>query len=361
MTLKKPSKFWTSVLIFLGIFLAFSSSSNAQEKKTIEKEFNLSPDGTVKLNNRYGNLKINHWDKEKVYLKIEIEVKGSNEERAKEILEQIHIEFETNPTLVSAKTKLNEVQNSWWRRWGLFKSSAYDFTINYTVNMPKSAEANFHNEYGTIFIDALDGKTLISCDYGRIDVGELNHPENIIQLEYTSRSTIDYIQNGDINLDYSSLDIEEALKLNVNADYSSTNIGMAKQINFDTDYGSFKIREVQEVEGNGDYVGIKIGSISKSLAVDLDYGSIHIASILPSTTQVEIDTDYAGIYLGAHPDWEYGFKIKTVYGRFSTDFPLEYNKKIIESNSKYYEGIHRENTNSLSVFSEYGGIKLIQN
>ncbi|NJN49935.1 MAG: hypothetical protein HC798_00705 [Polaribacter sp.] len=79
--------------------------------------------------------------------------------------------------------------------------------------MPKTNAVDLNNDYGSIYIDVLEGVANINCDYGKIDIGELLAENNSINIDYCSSSNIKYLKSGSINADYSKLNIEKSEKL----------------------------------------------------------------------------------------------------------------------------------------------------
>lgn len=59
------------------------------------------------------------------------------------------------------------------------------------------------------------------CDYGKMIIGELYAFHNILNFDYTSNSSIEYIKGGTITADYSGFEIEKAGEIELNADYTS--------------------------------------------------------------------------------------------------------------------------------------------
>jgi len=107
--------------------------------------------------------------------------------------------------------------------------------------MPVTNSVNLNNDYGGIALDKLEGSAKINCDYGKITIGELLNPSNSINIDYTNKSTIEYMKNGDINADYSTLHIEKTGNVDLNADYSHISFGMVADLNYNCDYGDLKI------------------------------------------------------------------------------------------------------------------------
>ena len=82
--------------------------------------------------------------------------------------------------------------------------------INYTIKLPVKNSVHLNNDYGNIYLDRIDGHAKISCDYGRLEIGELHGRNNQLSFDYTSKSSIGYINSGKIDADYSGFTIDKA-------------------------------------------------------------------------------------------------------------------------------------------------------
>jgi len=353
---------YSKPILSLLFLLLFSFIGNAQEaERIINKSYPLASNGNLSLSNSYGNMTLNHWDKDEVKIQITVTVEGGSQERAEELLENITFDFEASPSSVSAKTRLPDQTGSWWKNWSFFGSKSIDYSIDYVVQHPKSVNVNLSNSYGSIFIDELDGKANIRCSYGKLAAEHLNHEGNEIDLQYSPGSTIEYLKSGTIEVDYSGITIENAETISLDADYSKCSFKRVNDLDFEADYGSLSVDEISVLSGDADYLSIKVGSLSKALDVSMDYGGLKVENIQASTEKIDINSDYSGISLGADADWAFNFVIETEYAGFKTDFPLNYRKKIIESTDRYYEGNHKNGSNSLKISADYGAVKLNQN
>ena len=357
----KTTYFKTSLALVLCLILSWLGQAQAA-KRSIQKNFPLPANGKVSIDNRYGSVKLAPWDKEEVQLRINIKVDAGKLERSEEIMEEIEIEFDTSANAVSAITHIGDINRSWWTiGWGLFKSTNINYSIDYVVQLPQSASMDIDNDYGGIFVEVTDGPTKLACAYGSIEVGELNHPDNDIDLQYAPDSHIDFIQGGNIVADYSGLSINKAGKLQYDADYSKSEFEAVERLEFDADYGRLNVGKAAIIEGEADYLSIKIGQISQALDINMDYGGIQVRDIQASTERVRLRSDYTGITLKAAADWEFQFEVETEYASFKSDFPLDYRKKIIETTDRFYSGIHRSDKNSLNISADYGSVKLYKN
>jgi hypothetical protein len=230
--------------------------------------------------------------------------------------------------------------------------------------MPVTNQADFKNDYGSISLNELKGKADINCDYGKIIIGSLYHVDNRINIDYTSNSTIELMNGGNINADYSGLTIEKAKTINLNADYTSTTFENVEDLDFNCDYGNVKVGQGNNIIGNGDYLSMEFGTVYKNLKIESDYGNIKVKRLMKGFESVEINTDYASTKIGLDPAASFNFIMNLKYADFNYDGDnINYSKKTVKNTSKYYEGfVNKENSSSnIEISSEYGGVKFYNN
>jgi len=250
------------------------------KEKTIKKEFDVNSDALLKVRNSYGNLNLTSWEGNKVMIEVHIKTNGNNEDKVQK--------------------KLNEIT-------------------------PIKNSVHLNNDYGNIILDRIDGHAKINCDYGRLEIGELRGRNNQLNFDYTSKSTIDFINSGTINADYSGFTIGKAGDLIIKADYTNSTVEKMGNLDYNTDYGKLEIGEADNVQGTGDYIGVKLGTY---------------------------DSQY-----------HFNFEIKTSYGSVSGKDDFQMNISEVKNTSKYYRGHYgsANSGNSVNISSDYGGVTFTKN
>jgi len=331
------------------------------KEKTIKKDYNVNADALFKVKNSYGNVNITSWNENRVVIEVHIKTNGNDEDRVKERLDEIDVDFENSPSMVSATTRFGDRSNSWGWSWG--KRKKVSVQVNYTIKLPVKNSVNLSNDYGSIILDRIDGHAKISCDYGNLEIGELRGRNNELRFDYTSRSTFDYVNSAEIIADYSGFTIEKAGNLTIRADYTNAVVEEMENLDYSSDYGSIDVKNVKNVEGNGDYIGVKLGNVHGNVFINSDYGSIRIDRLASDAGNVEIRTDYTGIKIGYATDYHFDFEISTEYAGVSGKDDFEINISKEKSNEKYYSGYYGKanSGNRISITSDYGGISFYQN
>lgn len=326
------------------------------KEKTIKKEFNVDADALLKVNNDYGNLTITSWNENRIVIEVHIKTNGDNEEKVQNKLDEISVDFDASNSLVSARTTYGQQKSNWGWNWG--KNNNVNMQINYTIKLPIKNSINLDNDYGNIILDRIDGHAKINCDYGRLEIGELHGRNNQLNFDYTSKSTIGYINSGEIKADYSGFTIEKAGNLILNTDYTNATIENMENLEYTSDYGNIAVGEAKNVNGNGDYITVKLGTVHGNVDISADYGSVRIAELAADAGNVSIRTDYTGIKIGYNTDYHFDFDITTSYSGVSGKDDFEIRISTEKSSNKHYEGYYgsANSGNKVTLNSDYGGI-----
>lgn len=357
-------KFPLLVLLVLPILLSASDGKlkgKYTKEKTIKKEFDVNADALLKVNNSYGNLNITSWNENRVVIEIHIKTNGNNEEKVQKKLDGISVDFDASSSMVSARTIFDRNKRSWGWNWG--NSNNVNMQINYTIKLPLKNSVNLNNDYGSIILDRVDGHAKINCDYGRLEIGELRGRNNQLTFDYTSKSTIDFIESGTINADYSGFTIGKAGDLIIKADYTNSTVEKMSNLDYNTDYGKIEIGEAENIQGTGDYITVKLGTLHGNVDLSADYGSIRINKMASDAGNLRINGDYTGIKIGYDSSYNFDFEIKTSYAGVKGKDDFEMRISEVKNTSKYYKG-HYGSSNSgnvVNISTEYGGITFFKN
>lgn len=344
------------LILPLSIFAKTELKGKHTKEKSIKKEYSVSADALLKVSNSYGNLNITSWNENRIVIEVSIKVNGNNEDKVQEKLEEITVEFEASNSMVSARTIFDNNKSSWNWNWG--NNNNVNMQIDYNIKVPIKNSVHLNNDYGSIILDRIDGHAKISCDYGRLEIGELHGRNNELNFDYTSKSTIGYINSGKISADYSGFTIDKAGSLEINADYTNSTIKTMDNLSYSCDYGKIDIGSVNNLEGNGDYINVKAETVRGNVMINADYGGIQIGQMTADAGNISINSDYTGIKIGYHPDYYFTFEISTEYAGLSGKEDFEFSISREKSSEKYYKGYYGNANakNNINISSEYGGI-----
>ena len=357
-----------NILIALLLVPAISLASNGYKgkytkQKKITKEYTVSANDLLSLDNSYGNIDVETWDQNRIEIEVIIKTNGNDEEKVEERLRDIDVIFNQTSEGVTAKTIFEKSnKSSWWHAF-FGGSNNVNMEINYRVKAPVTNNMYISNDYGNINLDKLEGDLKLSCDYGRFLIGELKSNNNYLKFDYTRNSSIEVVKRAKIRADYSEFKIGNAGSIDLSADYTNARFQKVVNLKYNNDYGSLKVDKVKNISGSGDYLGIDLGFLYSTADVNMDYGSLTIDKIMSGMKKIDINSDYTSIKLGFDKDTPFSFDVNTSYGSVKglegNGFTV--NKRNQSGSNSHFQGYHiNGNTGgTISVKSSYGGVRFI--
>lgn len=337
---------------------AFPTKGKYKKEKNIHKTFTVNKNALLQIDNEYGDISITSWDKNETVVDVTIVSSGNDEKTVTKRLQDVDIQFLSSVNRVSATTKIKNQSSSIWSFFGISKRASVE--IHYQIKVPVTNNVDIDNEYGAIHISRLEGSCTIKCEYGKLTIGELLSHRNKIEMEYASKSNIEYINNGVIDVDYSSLHIEKSEEIKITADYSHLSFGEITNLRYNCDYGSLKVQNAISIEGTSDYMQTSIENIAQKGIFKSDYGSIKIKNLKKGFEIIDIKTDYTTVKIESSTENSFSIKADLEFGHFKYADGYTFNVIKKDGFDKYYEGFYSSSNNNskLIINSSYGSIKL---
>jgi hypothetical protein len=350
------------LLSFAAIFLFTFSLTTAQEvTKEFHKEYKAGTATTLEINNRYGDVAIESWNKDQVVIDVKVVVELPDRSRAEKLISYIDVQFTEGENLITAKTVIDDKFN--FSGWG-FRSKR--FSIDYTVKMPAGTNLNLTNKYGNSDISELHGLVNIDIKYGDLTIEKLTRdnekPLNKFSLSY-GKASVDEAGWLDVYARYcNSLEITKSKALLLDTKYSKLKIGETSSIVGESKYDNIGIEKINNLVLTGGYTSISVGELVKKLTFDGSYGSFSIDNIPAGFESLEVDVRYMGVKLGIDESANYKLDAHTSYGgiKFNEE-NFKHEKHIVENNSTTLMGIVGKEsipTATVKISASYGQIKL---
>ena len=206
-----------SIFFFLSYFIihpviAGVEDPTIEKKKTYSKSYLVSSSDKVSFDNRFGEIKINTWDKDEVKVDITMIGKANSEEVALEVLNRISIEDGKVNSGVFFITKIGDHNKNWPKGQ---KYNSTGFTINYIIYMPSQNPLNVANEFGKTFIPDYRGEITISQKFGTLTAGKLSKVKKV-HIEFSAGNTIESVSGGELDIRFSRTQVNR-LEGNVKA------------------------------------------------------------------------------------------------------------------------------------------------
>lgn len=337
---------WILLLMSLGVVARAEEVARVEKKKTIVKVYEVSDKDRLSLDNQYGHVKINLWDKKEIKVDIVVTANCVSEDDVMDYLNSVKIEENRSGGQIRLKTVID--RKSYGGIWNSFKNvlnSKNSIRIDYSVSMPKNIALSVRNEFGDTNIPSFQAPLAIDTQHGGFYAEELDGVNNSIDVSY-GKVAIGKINGGNMDISYSNLKVDKAHTLKLVNKYGQLIIGQINVLTADIDYSG----------------GSHIGKLLESCTIDLSYsGNFTIGELAPSVNAVTIQAAYSSL---AVPVESGSFDVSVSYGdvNFPKNGKTTFTSQPADGKShttKEYEGkIGSGNGARLRIASSYGSISL---
>ena len=312
--MKKHISLFSSALLFT--LLSFPSMSFAgdkddiDKKKTINRTYTVTAADKLEIDNSFGNVVINVWDKNEIKVDIEIGAKANSDQKAQDILDEIEVQDRQNGHTISFKTDVGDINN---HGGGKHKNNNDDndrkFYIDYTINMPASNPLQIENSFGNIKMPDYKGQVNLTSKFGGLKTGKLDNVDEI-DVEFGT-AEIGPIHNGEVTFKFCSKSIIGTV---------SGSVKIKSEFSGDVQFGvADNIEELSLFES---YSTVRM-NVSKNLSANFDvhtsFGNFRNSSGFAINEDKEDDDDngpkFDKDYHGKAGDGKAKIKIKSSFGK----------------------------------------------
>lgn len=260
------------VSLQLGVFAQNDNDNDNQKSyefkksKTINRQYGVSNNDKLSIDNSFGKVEVHTWDKYEVKVDVSIAVSASTNDLAQKIFDGISIDDKQSGKDISFTTKINGANNS--------KGEKSTMRVDYSVYMPASNPLKIDNEFGPTIIPDYKGEVDLVSKFGSLTTGDLSDVEKI-QVEF-GKAHFGRINGGNLVIKYSKAEfsqlagairmdlefcsvikvsLEENLtRMDLKASYSTVNLKPAAALGATytilTSFGSLKNRTAIKFDGD---------------------------------------------------------------------------------------------------------------
>lgn len=340
-------------LLSLGILLVctFSEVSAVDLTRQIDKNFNIRKDTRIEVENKYGNVIINKWDKSVFQLRVSIEAKGSSDAKTQKILDAIEIEIadRISSGYLSISTQIDQIKGN------------SNFSVNYEISMPGANTMKLTNSFGNIYMGSYAGPLDLTVKYGQLMAEDLDRAN--IRVEFSnSKCEIEALKSGSVDIRYSKMQIGDMGDIEISSQFSEMQVGNAGVVKIDGRYGKFEFEKVKSLMGELQFSGLKIDDLGETLRLETRHGDgINLENVSRNFKDIEINGQFSSVNINLESGATATLHFMLQFGNLKADGSgINFNKVIKDHTSSEYEGyLGKSNAaSSIRVTNKYGNIKL---
>jgi hypothetical protein len=349
--MRNIKKRWYSLLL-MGTLLTPLWAKNegveeGEKKKVYAKTFAVTNKDNLLIDNQFGFVKINIWDKNEIRVEVVIKTAANSDKRAQCYLDGIEIIDKRVGDQITVQTLMNtkECNSSW--------NGSNVLHIDYTVSMPKDIALSVKNKFGNTIIPNFKAPLIVDAKHGNFDANTLSNVKNDITVAF-GKVNIEQLENAKINMSYSTLVLDRA-----------------KVVLLNNRFGKLKLGEVDKLDGQFSYSGSSIGTINNSCKVKLSFSEGFVVSQMPNTLEsIDIQASYSTVKLPtenqdcsfditvSHGSFQYSSSKKVVFTQ-NDDQKNDTKEHYYYNPRKQYIGRYGNGSGTkIRVVSHFGDVKL---
>ena len=345
----KIKPLFSTILFVLGTWMVAHAEQPqlVEKRKTVVKVYTVDARDQLSVDNQYGQVKINLWDRKEIRVDVAITANAPSDQRATDYLNAVTISEKREGSLITLRTLIDRSQfgNNNWNSWRSKPGEKNSIQIDYVVNMPKSNALIVKNKFGNTDIASFQAPLTVQSRYGNFSADDLGNASNTIEVAY-GNAKIGKMDGGKMEVRYSDFILDQARTLLLINKFGKLTIGEVGRLNADIDYS-----------------GATIGRVNESCIVNLSYsGNFQVEQLPRSAENVTIKAAYSTVTLPAESSQ---FDVTITHG----DFRLPANVKVHFTSqpdktdsyraTKQYSGTVGAGTGTLiKVVSTFGDVRL---
>jgi hypothetical protein len=341
------------ILVLIVIFANLSVFAKVRDERVVvDKKFEVNKGALLHIEHRYGTVECRNWEENAIAVKVTVRVTASNTTIAEKIFNAVKIEVDGNADEVSVKCSLSEK---------LLKKNN-ELTIDVDIMMPESVRLELEHEFGDAYIELVEGASKIKSKYGNLVVEELKNKINNLEIEFGSADIGD-IRSGDVEVNYSAVNIQKTEFLKLDCNYSELNIDKADALDVDCEGGKLEVADLGRLKAESKFSDITVGHLQKDLECTTSYGNFTVKKMGPACKTIDLENSFGTVKLYFDPGCV--FDIEATMDMCSLQYPdnlADFSKRIVVSaGESYYLGVIGKGTpngSKVKIRSEYGEVSI---
>jgi hypothetical protein len=312
-------------ILLTGLMLAaiVTTATGQEMKKEFKETFSVDADALVVIDNKFGKVHVDTWDKNQVDISVVVSVDASSEKESARVLDNIDISISGNAKKVSAVTKISGKSNC--KNCGM--------KIDYHVQMPAGNALEIANEFGNTYVAKLDGKAELRISYGKLKADALNARDNIISMKFGDIEA-GSIKAATVSVEYGKFKLQQAGYMNLYSRFSELDFVEVSELLFDSQYDGLSITTAGSLDGKAGFTGIDIGMLTGDMNLVSSYSEIDVKKVGKGFSSIGIESEFGGVKLVFDAKAGYRLFASASFGNIS--FPKA-GAKIISEKEKMFD------------------------
>lgn len=279
------------LLVFLLFFLWQFTSA---KEETISRNFSAKTLNTLHIENKYGEVKVENWDKQEISIRVNIWVESNKTLTEERIFNNINIDFREEGETLVAKTEFGRFFSFMRMSNSLLRSG--ELHIDYLVKVPVTLNLEIALKNGNIILYKRDGNVKVELQDGVLTTQEL-YGTNSMMLK-GANAKITTVNNLKLHMRNGSVSINKINELIADTYSVEMKLNEVGVLNAESIRDKIKISKIKgTVSFVSNMSALKVDSLLSDGFFSSDYGSLYINKLGEKFDKVKIAGKGADLFV----------------------------------------------------------------
>lgn len=297
--------------LFLSIALTlFTITVKAQTEvsKNYSESFAMTNAGELMINNMYGDININGWDKDNISIDVVITVTRKKRENAESLLKRIHPQIEAVNGYVNINSEISDKSDGFFAKY-FSKTNPFDYDksniqINYTINMPIKAELDITNKFGDVIIGNWTGKLKGDLQHSDMWIDSDLHNADL-KLKY-GKLRAKSINYGSINIKNGEINLETSNDLRLNSSGSEITIDQVSTLEIYSNKDDIVMDAAGTIYGDLKFTNLQLNQLGSEVNLNMRIADFKILAVQNKDVAITLNQESSKISMNVK-DFSFDF------------------------------------------------------
>lgn len=342
-------------IILLAVATLFATISFAQSEKRINENFKVDKNTKLVVESQFGDvifkpLKSNEID-------VDVKFAADSEKKLQEYFDlwTINISKDEASNTVYVELDLKTSSNKIFKKNNVSINGSNSVVTN--ISIPEDIDIEIDNTFGNVVMGSHKGDFEMTLSYGAFTAKSLTGEKVNINASFCKPITIQNILKADVELSYSTMNLDSAHYLELESDFSSFNGNLIKELKLNSEYDKINIEEAKNISVDAEFTNMTVELISESVYGKLDYGKLTIDALGDDFNKLDFRCEFNDFRIANMNNID--FKSVDLQGEY-TSFDVN-NSQWSKNNAnidKHYWYNNPSGKAELKIIAEYGSIEI---
>lgn len=262
-------------------------------EERIEKQVVIDEKVVIDINNKYGDVIIQSWDKDSLLMVITKRVTAKDVSQAEKLLQLVTIDFWQTDRFVQIQTEFYEAKGWLGSLWKSTVESSRQLLgqqameINYEIYMPRDNVLKLRNRFGNVIVPTLSKPVDVDVEHGSLKMGEI--PVNSQVHGAYGDVRIKSIADAQVHFTFADVTIDKAGRLTWQGKTNDVRIGDVEELHLvESLKDEFQIESIGQLRGNSTFSNLYITLCKGTIALNSKFGSLTVRQLSPYVSNVRL-------------------------------------------------------------------------